>query len=301
MSAVSQDRLEEEFQERRDGALRRIYVAANRTARVFDERRKAGLADLIVLSHAKSGRTWLRVMLSHLYETRYGLRQGQMLEFNNLHRQNPAIPRVLFSHGYFLRDRMEAYRDKPILFLVRNPIDVAVSQYFQFTKRTKQRNKDLINNPAGMEQVPMFDFILHPRNKVGLYPIVDFLNDWNRRLQGRTNVRRVRYEDMHGAPAETLRGVLDFIGADVTDQQVAATVAFADAENLRKLERQNFFHSDRLAPRDPDDPDSYKVRRAKVGGYRDYFDEGQIAELERVVAERLDPTFGYGAARDEAV
>ena len=296
MSAVDQGRLDQEFEERRDGPLRRIYVAANRSARTFDERRKAGLADLIVLSHAKSGRTWLRVMLSHLYGTRYGLRQGQMLEFDNLHRQNPAIPRVLFSHGYFLRDRLDAYRAKPFLFLVRNPIDVAVSQYFQFTKRTKQRNKDLINNPAGMEQVPMFDFVLHPQNKVGLYPIVDFLNDWTRRLEGRANVRRVRYEDMHGAPAETLRGVLDFIGSDVTDQQIADTVAFSDAENLRKLERQNFFHSARLAPRDPGDPDSYKVRRAKVGGYRDYFDEAQIVELERVVAERLDPSFGYSEA-----
>ena len=35
------------------------------------------------------------------------------------------------------------------------------------------------------------------------------------------------------------------------------------------------------------------MRRAKVGGYRDYFTAEQAAELEQLVAERLSPAFGY--------
>jgi hypothetical protein len=35
------------------------------------------------------------------------------------------------------------------------------------------------------------------------------------------------------------------------------------------------------------------VRKAKVGGYRDYFDERQIGRMQQLVAERLDPLFGY--------
>jgi hypothetical protein len=35
------------------------------------------------------------------------------------------------------------------------------------------------------------------------------------------------------------------------------------------------------------------VRRAKVGGYRDYFTPEQAAELEDLVNSRLSPTFGY--------
>ena len=293
-SPAQQDALNEAFRAESSGPVHRIKVLANRAARAFDERRKARAADLIVLSHAKSGRTWLRVMLSHLYESQYGLAPGQMLEFDNLHKQNQAIPRVLFTHGYYIEDRLAQYRGKPFLFLVRHPADVAVSQYFQYTKRTKQRNKELIDNPAGLEQAPMFDFILHPRNKVGLLPIIDFLNTWRAHLTELDRVLLVHYEDMHGAPAATLRSIVNFIGQDFPDRAIEDTVAFSAAENLRKLERQNFFKSDRLAPRDPDDPDSYKVRRAKVGGYKDYFDEAQIAELDRLVRERLDPSFGYG-------
>ena len=31
-----------------------------------------------------------------------------------------------------------------------------------------------------------------------------------------------------------------------------------------------------------------------IGGYRDYFDATQARALDALVAERLDPAFGYG-------
>ena len=31
-----------------------------------------------------------------------------------------------------------------------------------------------------------------------------------------------------------------------------------------------------------------------VGGYRDYFDDDQVASLDAYVRERLSPVFGYG-------
>ena len=36
-----------------------------------------------------------------------------------------------------------------------------------------------------------------------------------------------------------------------------------------------------------------KLRKAKVGGYRDYFTDEQCEQLEQMVA-KLDPVFGYG-------
>ena len=49
-------------------------------------------------------------------------------------------------------------------------------------------------------------------------------------------------------------------------------------EFIRAMERSKTFRmsGSRLLPRDRDNPDSFKVRRAKVGGYRDYFDNAQI-------------------------
>jgi len=65
---------------------------------------------------------------------------------------------------------------------------------------------------------------------------------------------------------------------------------------MKKKEAEQAFRltGGRMAPRDQDNPDSYKVRRAKVGGYRDYFDDEQIAAIDAMVADRLDPVYGYG-------
>ena len=48
-----------------------------------------------------------------------------------------------------------------------------------------------------------------------------------------------------------------------------------------------------MKPGKKGDPNSYKVRRAKVGGYRDYFDAAQAAEIEEYVAKKLSPAYGY--------
>jgi hypothetical protein len=76
---------------------------------------------------------------------------------------------------------------------------------------------------------------------------------------------------------------------------VDASVEFASFDNLRELEARRAFRwsGKRMAPGDKADPDSYKVRRAKVGGYRDYFDEDQVRQINSYVQAKLGPGFGY--------
>jgi hypothetical protein len=50
-----------------------------------------------------------------------------------------------------------------------------------------------------------------------------------------------------------------------------------------------------MAPADRSDLRSYKVRRAKVGGYRDYFTEEQVRKIDTLVAASLSPNLGYGS------
>ena len=66
---------------------------------------------------------------------------------------------------------------------------------------------------------------------------------------------------------------------------------------MKKMEQENFFQSSgiRVKPGDPANPQSFKVRRAKVGGYRDYFEEDQIELIDAMVDDQLDPVFGYGS------
>jgi alcohol sulfotransferase len=64
---------------------------------------------------------------------------------------------------------------------------------------------------------------------------------------------------------------------------------------MKKMEREQYFRGSgaRVKPGDRDNPASFKVRKAKVGGYREHFDAEQCAQLEAMVAQ-LDPVFGYG-------
>ena len=64
------------------------------------------------------------------------------------------------------------------------------------------------------------------------------------------------------------------------------------------IEEDKFFKGSgaRVKPGDKDNPQSFKVRKAKVGGYRDYFTDEQCEQLEEMVAQ-LDPIFGYGGER----
>ena len=81
------------------------------------------------------------------------------------------------------------------------------------------------------------------------------------------------------------------MGQQPTDAELADCVAFASVENMRKLEEKSAFWlaGSRMRPATRANPDSFKVRRAKVGGYRDYFDDAQLAEIDAMTEERLLP------------
>ncbi|MGD9512241.1 MAG: sulfotransferase domain-containing protein, partial [Geminicoccaceae bacterium] len=103
------------------------------------------------------------------------------------------------------------------------------------------------------------------------------------------------YEDLRRDTAGQLRRVLEFMGQHPTVQELADCISFASVENMRKLEEKSTFWlaGSRMKPGDKANPESFKVRRAKVGGYRDYFDDRQTETLDALTEERLLPGFGY--------
>ena len=236
-------------------------------------------------------------MISRLYQRRHDLPETELLEFDNFHRADAAIPKFSFVHGRGLDEALDADPDprwlagKKLVFLVRNPLDVAVSEYFQSTRRATSAKREMRGIEDGME---MFDFVM--QGPMGLRAIIPFMNDWQRRVQALGDkVLTLRYEDLRARPEEGLQRLSEFLGAGFTEEEIADAVAETSFEVLQQKERTNFYNNSRLAPRDPDDPDSYKVRRAKVGGYRDYFDDAQIAEMEAYVERHLSPGYGYCA------
>jgi hypothetical protein len=127
--------------------------------------------------------------------------------------------------------------------------------------------------------------------------IIDFFNIWAREIPKVADSIIIRYEDMRAQPAKALGQVLTFVGTPGTESEIKDAVDYAAYENMKKLETEKRFRTSgaRLIPGDRDNPSSFKVRRAKVGGYRDYFDEQQARRIDEMVA-RLDPIYGYTAS-----
>ena len=137
-------------------------------------------------------------------------------------------------------------------------------------------------------------------NDVGVPRIVDYFNGWAQFSPNESELLLIRYEDMRKEPEAVMKKVFDFVGTPGTEEQIRQAVEFASYDNMKKLETKKVFWTSgaRVRPGDKKNPDSFKVRRAKVGGYRDYFDDQQVATLDRMVQEGLDPKFGYSGSDD---
>jgi hypothetical protein len=128
----------------------------------------------------------------------------------------------------------------------------------------------------------------------GFSTLLRFLQVWARNIDVPAAVTLVRYEDMHLNPLQELRRVLQFIGIHNIDTEVLDRAqSFCSFENMRRLERDARFRSRRLRPASISDEESYKTRKGKVGGYKEYLGTEDIHYLDRCMAEGLPPYYGY--------
>lgn len=279
-------------------------IRIDRWLRGKEEYRKLKLADGVIVSFGKSGRTWLRVMLSRFYQVKYGIGERHLIGFDNLHKKNRAIPKLFFTHDNYLkdytgnRDSKADFYDKKVVLLVRNPLDVAVSQFFQWKYRMRPGKKALNQYPEHGSDIEIYDFLMDP--DAGLTKIIDYLNLWASEAGKIRDLLIVRYEDMRSNTGEVLEKIVTFLGTPGDQDQIQEAVRFASVENMRNMETKRTFwlSGSRMVAKDKSNPNSYKVRKAKVGGYRDYFDDQQIQTLNQLVADRLDSIFGYEFTTD---
>ncbi len=265
-----------------------------------DQFQKLRRADIVIVSPGKSGRTWLRVMLSGFYHHAYGLRGEALLGFDNLHRKDSRIPVVFFTHDNYLKDytgnvdSKRDFYDKKVVLMVRQPQDVVVSEYFNWKHRMKPDKMYLNHFPAREENVSIFDFTMRP---CGLPRVLALMNLWASELPHMKDVLLLRYEDMRSDPAAEFQRIVRFMGGPLRRDSIEAAVEFASLENMRRMEQRETFRmgGGRMKPRDPSNPHSYKVRRALVGGYRDYYDEAETVKIDAMVDSELSPIYGYAS------
>jgi hypothetical protein len=251
--------------------------------------------DAIVVSIPKSGRTWVRAFLCAYYCKR----AGKPFTLKPDKHAMPGMPRIVYSHdlfeqrtkadlwgrvrGKYLVPASEIRRAK-IILLARDPRDAFVSHYVQLVRRSA-------DTPNELRQKSLSDLLRD--EAFGIRAIVETMNRWLKEFGRRKNFLLVTYEALRAEPEKTFRTLLAALGEATPDPDAFAhALAFSDFENMKKLEAAGAFDSKILRPGDVTDPESFKVRRGKIGGYREYLsDEDQRFAAE--VLTDLHPRFGY--------
>lgn len=243
-------------------------------------------SDVFFLSAPKSGRTWVSVMLCMYFHRVYHT-PPQFSVFEKEVAHQYGLPYIRFSHDtltsrrnkfYSLIPRTFRIQNKKIIFLVRDPRDVAVSLFHHLTKR-----QSLWDGHISV-------FI---RNETfGMPALVSFLNEWQDLLERRGNYLLLHYENIHHHPKHSLETLLSFIGIEETfDESLSFAIEDAQFENMRRLEEVDGMKSKSL--RYIGSGNARKVRKGQIGSYMEELSEPDISFLNKYMSENLKPGFGY--------
>lgn len=257
------------------------HVKWNLTSR---HKRFAGKQYFFV-SIPKSGRTWLRFFLHYYFSQIHGtdapLHQDDNYPdarpsyyFTHDRYENLIYPGVydLIRGRYMIPARLR--RSAPICLIVRQLPDLMVSLYFQFSKRQVAFEGGLSN------------FIRHPL--FGVANVVGVMNSWVREWQESPNFFVTSYEQWHRDTVVEFGRVVAWLTGQAADERlVAAAVEASSFDRMRRVEASGTERIDALRPGSRHDPESFKTRRGRVGGYVDYMSVDDIAYVERA-SERLD-------------
>lgn len=271
------------YEEIREAALKK---GANPSALFSCQNMMVDSSDAVVISYQKCGRTWLRMMLGRVYQKYFSLPENEVLRITEspfrFQAEFPAMPKVVFHHddnahrkmAYELNLSKSIYRYKKVVFLVRDPRDVVVSNYYHMTYRARSNNLNIS------------DFV-----RKYFLSIIGFYNAWANSFVFDGVV--VRYEDIKKNEKKELSRILSYIDPSlvISESALNEAINYCSLENMTKYEQQGKFSGNALAGSNGE-RDSSKVRKGKVGGFREEID----LEVQRFCdwcMDSLDPRYGY--------
>jgi hypothetical protein len=228
--------------------------------------------DVFLVSYPRSGSTWTRFLVGNL------LSPGDPVTFQNVERRVPPIylwpdrvlrslPRVLKSHEPF------DPRYPRVIYIVRDPRDVAVSFYYY--------NLKMKVIPDGY---PMEDFvtrflradIISYADRFGCWE--DHVLSWINLRQGRPSFCLTRYEDLQANPKLELSKWAVLLGLQPTSNVIEQAVTLSSAGEMRSLEQKQ---SKQWGVTKNSRQDIPFVRDAKSGGWRQKLSGKSISTIEQ--------------------
>lgn len=176
-----------------------------------------------------------------------------------------------------------------VLYLVRHPLDVAVSN-------ADYNNQDLD---------AAIDLMCRPGTCVGTGTLagIEARGSWTEHVSGWLATAAcpfllMRYEDLCQNPTAGLRRILDFIGLPVDELRLARAVKRSTFSELQRQERENGFQEAPAHTRS-----GRFFRQGRSGQWREVMTADQVRRLGRHCAETMallgygDPSQAYAEAR----
>jgi hypothetical protein len=169
------------------------------------------------------------------------------------------------------------FSQRRILFLHRDPRDTAVSGYFQKSLRLGSKS-----------EISMADFIRDPH--LGVEKIIIFNLLWLERGCKIKKFKSIGYEALRTHPVNGLANITKWLrpGRLFDLNMIEAVVQESSFQKMREQEEKGElakqYGEQKFGATVADNPDSYKVRRGKVGGYTDYFSEKDLAYCDELLA-----------------
>lgn len=244
--------------------------------------------DTFLVSYPKSGNTWTRFLIANLV---YPEKRPDFSNINELIPDPEALskrhlalmsrPRVLKSHQFF------DPRYRQIIYVVRDPRDVALSQFHFHRKRR------VIDDDYPVEKfVPRF--LSGETSEYGSW--AENVASWLATRYSQPGFLLLRYEDMMADTASELAKVASLLNIPATPSRIAHAVEQSSANKMRALESaQTALWSSTKDTRQ----DVPFVRAAKAGGWRSELPQASVMELERAWGP-LMKWLGYELASNPA-
>jgi hypothetical protein len=233
--------------------------------------------DAFLVSYPKSGNTWVRFLLANL------IYPNETVGFANINRLLPSPdvaskrflrklprPRILKSHEPF------DVRFRKVIYLVRDPRDVAVSEYYFDLK------KRYIDPDVTLEQF-VKRFIDGETSAYGSWR--EHTASWIAARHGSPAFLLVRYEDLLADSLGETGKIAEFLGIQAGPERLEAAVRRSSADRMRKLEIQQ---ADQWTGTRNTRKEIPFVRAAKSGGWKNTLPAHSVEEIEVAWAPLLN-------------
>jgi len=218
----------------------------------------------------------LQPAAAHLLHAELASHDGPV--FQKLHSAN-----VETAHG----ERLFPAGTCRVLYIVRNPLDVAAS-WAPFFGLSLDKAVDQLADP---------EIILNRRRAAHTAVVPEPLLSWSGHVRSwldtpGLDLHVLRYEDLRAAPEAAFADALAFVGETAAPDRVAAAVEAARFDRLQAHETEEGFVELPPIARTP------FFRRGRAGGWRDELSAAQARRVVEAHAETMR-RLGYGDAVDE--